>query len=377
MDSGFDVIVLGVGTMGAAACRALAERGARVLGLEARSIPHEAGSHHGHSRMVRTAYYEHPDYVPLLRRAHGLWLDLNARAGVELFRQTGAIFAGSPDGELVPGSVRSARRHGLDHRALAAADLRAEFPFLHLPEGFVGLWEPTAGYVWPELAIAAMVGQALVAGAEVHGHESVLDWSATESGVRVVSARRAYEADRLVITAGPWAGKMMGRLGVPLVVTRQVLLWTAPRASEAFQRGRFPCWAVEAPDGHAYYGFPMDERGVGLKSARHWRASPTDPDAVDRRITPADEDEVRGFLRAHLPSGDGPTVAARVCLYTNTPDSHFAIGRHPGHASVVVGCGFSGHGFKFAPVIGEVLADLALEGRSDHPLKLFDLGRFA
>ncbi len=373
----FDVIVLGVGTMGAAACRALAERGVRVLGLDARAIPHEAGSHHGQSRLFRLAYYEHPDYVPLLKRAHALWLEMNQRAGADVFRQTGAVFAGPPEGELVPGSLASARAHGLAHRDLDAATLRREFPLFALPERFVGLWEPTAGYVAPELAVATMAEQAMVAGAEIHGHEPAVRWSAMPPCVRVETTRGVYEAGSLVIAAGAWSGKVMQHLGVPLVVTRQALLWTDPTRRDRFTLGRFPCWAVEAPDGHAYYGFPIDERGPGLKSARHWRATPTDPDHVDRTITTADEQEVRGFLRAHLPAGDGPTLAVRTCLYTNSPDLHFVIGLHPGHTNVAVACGFSGHGFKFAPVIGEVLADLATRGTTMHPIGLFDLQRFA
>lgn len=377
MGERYDVIVLGVGTMGAAACRALAERGVRVLGLEARSIPHEGGSHHGQSRLFRMAYYEHPDYVPLLKRAHALWIEMNARAGAEVFRQTGAVFAGPAQGELVAGSLASARLHGLAHQELDAASLRREFGWLRLPESFAGVWEPTAGYVCPELAIMTMARQAMEVGARLQACEAVVRWSATAHGASVETENGVHEAGSLVIAAGAWAGKVMTELGVPLVVTRQAMLWTQPARPEEFGLGRMPCWAVDAPDGHAYYGFPIDERGVGLKSARHWRATAVDPDAVDRRVTAADEEEVRGFLRRHMPGGDGPTLGVRTCLYTNSPDQHFVIGLHPGHANVAVACGFSGHGFKFAPVVGEILADLATQGRTAHPIGLFDVGRFA
>lgn len=376
MSGPYDVIVVGVGTMGAAACDALARRGARVLGLERFGVPNAMGAHHGQSRMFRMAYYEHQDYVPLLKEAFGAWQELERRSGVKLFHVTGGVYCGRPEGELVRCSTESARTHGLEFEGLAHAELSRRYPQLVLPEGYAGIYEPKAGFVVPELAVAAMAAEAMKAGAEIHGQERVLDWEVDGSGVRVETDLGEYGAAKLVVTCGAWSSSILGDLGVKLVVTRQVLGWVWPRRPGAFALGKMPVWAVEHGDGSLHYGFPKVDWHPGFKLARHAKGRVVDPDSLDRRPAAEDEHEFRPFLKRHIPEADGPLLSMSVCTYTNSPDSHFIVDRHPEHPEVSIACGFSGHGFKFAPTIGEVLADLALEGKSPRPVGFLGLHRF-
>lgn len=377
-----DVIVAGVGAMGAATCHALARRGARVLGLERFDIPHAAGSSGGHTRLVRLAYYEHPDYVPLLRRAYQGWDALGEAAGAPILHRTGALYLGPPEGELIAGSLQAARAHGLAHERLDPAEARARWGPFRVPPHFDALYEPDAGFVLCERAIAAMAEQAMGCGAELHGREPVRAWHVEHGGVRVVTDRATYHAGHLVITSGAWTGALVRDLGVPLTVTRQVLGWVWPRAPERFALGRFPCWAAQddAPGFEGiYYGFPMmpgASAAPGLKVAHHAPGPETDPDHLDRAPTATDEDDFRPALARYLPDANGPLLSMRVCMYTMSPDHHFVLDRHPEHHRVTIGCGFSGHGFKLAPAMGEALADLALHGRSELPIDFLSLDRF-
>ncbi len=372
----YDAIVVGVGSMGSSACYHLARRGARVLGLEQFDIPHALGSATGYSRMIRMAYYEHPDYVPLLRRAYELWRELERESGQSLLFETGGIYMGPPDGHVVRGAIAAAEHHGLAHEVLSHAGLADRFPQFRLPGHFAGVWEPRAGFLLPEKVIAAQAELALRAGAELHGREPVLDWDAGDAGAVVRTATGEYRAGRLLFCGGPWTGKIVRDLGVDLVVTRQVLGWVWPRVPARFALGTFPVWGIEAADGSLSYGFPMLADNPGLKVARHGRGTAADPDQVSRQSTPADEAEARDILARHLPDGDGPVLSLRVCMYTNSPDGQFIIDRHPAEPRVTVACGFSGHGFKFASVVGEVLADLVLSGKTAHPVDFLGLGRF-
>ena len=377
--TGFDVIVVGVGAMGAATCHALAERGVRVLGLERFDVPHALGSSGGHTRLVRLVYYEHPDYVPLLREAYAGWDALGEELGLPVLHRTGAIYLGRPDGDLLSGSLRAVREHGLTHEILDSEGVRERCGPFVVPDRFTALYEADAGFVFSERAIAGFVDRALRRGAEVHGREAVREWHADSAGVRVVTDRDTYHGGHLVITVGAWTSGLVRDLGVELTVTRQVLGWVWPKTPERFALGRFTCWAIEddAPGFQGiYYGFPMTPEVPGLKLAHHAPGPRADPDALDRMPTAADEEDFRPALRAYLPDADGPLLAMRVCMYTLSPDQHFVVDRHPAHSRVTVACGFSGHGFKFAPVVGRALADLATEGSSALPIGFLGRDRF-
>lgn len=374
--SGFDVIVVGVGAMGSSTCFHLASRGVRVLGLEQFDIPHARGSSHGQSRMIRMAYYEHPDYVPLLRRAYELWDEIEHVSGQKLLHVTGGVYMGPREGEIVGGSLQSARQHGLPHELLDRATVAERYPQFQIPDDWSALFEPRAGFLLPERTVAAYAEAALRRRAELHGHEPVIEWRATDRGVSVRTTRGEYQADHLVFCGGPWSGRLVSELGVPLVVTRQVLGWVWPKNPAFFELGRLPVWAIEKPGG-IYYGFPMMPDSPGFKLADHSFGAPTDPDRVAREVTAEDERTFRPAIQQYIPEAQGPTLAMRVCLYTHSPDHHFIIDRHPEHGRVTVACGFSGHGFKFASVVGEVLADLAMQGRTSLPVEFLGLRRFA
>lgn len=382
MSDRYDVIVVGVGTMGSAACMSLAARGVRVLGLEQFEVPHSFGAHHGQSRLFRTAYYEHPDYVPLLQRSLALWRELERNTGTGLLHLTGGLYVG-PDrpngrggGELVPRSIEAAKRFGLEHTPLDRAELARRFPALRVPRDFIGVLERDAGFVIPERAVKAMADRAVAAGATVRSREAVLGWSADDRGVEVRTGRGTYRADSLILAGGPWSATLCGNLGVPVTVTRQIMGWVAPRAG-AFELGRWPCWAIEHEDGGLLYGTPVLPWHPGFKASLHKRAAPCDPGSVDRAPAPGDQGTFREGLQRFLPEADGPLLSMAVCMYDNSPDGHFILGHHPKHRNVTVATGFSGHGFKFAPVIGEALADLATLGRSPLPIGFLGLARFA
>jgi len=370
----YDTIVIGVGGMGSAAVYHLARRGQRVLGLEQFDIPHDLGSSHGTNRIIRLAYWEHPSYVPLLRRAYELWRDLEHLAGERLLIITGGVDAGPEGCPTVDGSLLSCDVHHLPHETLTAAELHRRFPGYRLPDGMVAVYQPDGGFVLSERAIVAHVMAAQDLGAEVHAREAVLDWEAGGAGVRVRTARGSYAAERLVITAGPWAGRLVPALSRTAVPERQVLLWAQPRRPEYFRLGAFPVFNMESPEGR-FYGFPI--YGVpGFKIGKyHHRLEHTAADAVDRAIHPEDEAVLREGIRRYFPEADGPTMAVKTCLFTNSPDEHFILDRHPEHGNVAIAAGFSGHGYKFASVVGEIMTALALDGRSRFDLGLFGIRR--
>jgi len=377
MDKRFDVIVLGVGAMGSSACFHLARRGQRVLGLEQFAIPHNLGSSHGESRMIRLCYFEHPDYVPLLRRAYELWDELEALTGQKVLFRTGGIYMGPPEGELVSGTLRAAKQHQLPHEAIDQRELRARFPQFTMPEDFVGVFETEAGFLKPELVVATNAELALKHGAVLHGHEPAIEWTADSGGVTVRTAKATYCADRLIISGGAWSDQIITGLGVPLKVTRQILGWTQPKTPERFTMGTMPVWAFDRLDGSEQYGFPIIPGRPGFKSAHHFHGPQTSPQTINRVPQPEDEADFRPWLTTFIPEADGPLLSMAICMYTCTPDSHFIVDRHPRHPNVAIACGFSGHGFKFSSVMGEVLADLATHGSTRHPIGFLGLGRFA
>lgn len=371
-----DVIVLGLGGMGSAAAWHLARRGMRVLGFDRHPPAHDRGSSHGGSRIIREAYFEHPSYVPLVHRAYDLWAELERAADRRLLRVTGGLMVGRPDTVLVRGSLESATVHRLAHEVLGAQAIRDRFPVFAPGDDMIGVWEPRAGILAPEACVRAHLAQARAAGADLHHEEAVLAWEAGPAGVEVRTPGRRYRAGRLVVTPGPWAPQVLADLGLPLVIERQVVAWFEPAAlRDAFDPGRCPVYLWEV-DGRFYYGFPYLE-GQGVKIAEHARGDPTTAETIARTVGPEEVEEVRrDFVARWMPAADGTVVATGTCMYTMTPDAHFVIGLHPRHPAVVVACGFSGHGFKFAPVVGEIVADLAAEGRTRHDIGLFAPDRF-
>jgi len=369
----YDAIVLGAGGMGGAALYHLARRGARVLGLEQFSIPHDRGSSHGVSRIIRLAYWEHPDYVPLVRRAYGLWRDLERTIGEPLLTVTGSIDGGLPGSRSIEGALAACRAHGLEHERLDAAALARRFPGYRLPSDHVAVFQPEGGFLHAERCVVAHVEAARALGATVHAGEPVTAWSAAGGSVRVTTAAGVYEADRLVIAAGAWLPRLVPALARSITVERQVVLWTRPLRPESFAADRFPVFYIDTPHG-AFYGFP-DDPSRGFKIGKyHHRRQVTDPDEVDRTCSPQDEATVRDGIAHYFPDANGPTAATSVCLFTNTPDEHFVIDRLPDHPEVVVAGGFSGHGFKFCSVVGEMVADLTLDS-SSRRLDLFAIDR--
>jgi sarcosine oxidase len=375
-DSSYDVIVIGVGGMGSASAFELARRGRRVLGLEQFAVGHDRGSSHGHTRIIRQAYYEHPDYVPLVRRAFARWYDLEQRLGRHLLTECACLSVGAPGSELIRGVRLSARQHQLPVEDLTAADLRGRFPAFRFGEAYVGVLERSAGFLYVDECVRAHIDAARSAGAAIHDNEPVRTWRATAAGVEVETERARYHAAKLVLTAGPWAPRLLAEWGAPLRVMRQVVLWFGPRDVAAFRRDVFPIYIADTPDGY-FYGLPMLDAN-GVKIAQHYGAPElAEPAEVDRTATADDERNVRRFLREHLPDADGSCNRRSVCIYTLTPDRHFILDVHPEHPNVAVAAGFSGHGFKFAPVVGEILADLVETGRTQHPISRFRLTRFA
>jgi sarcosine oxidase len=371
----FDVIVIGAGGMGSAAAFELARRGRSVLALEQFPLVHDRGSSHGHTRIIRRAYYEHPAYVPLVRRAYERWYDLEQRTGRHLLTECECLCVGLPDGEVVNGVLASAREHSLTVDRLGPADLRRRFPQFRFDDDYAGVLETGAGFLYVEDCVLAHLDAARTFGTTIRPEEMVSGWSSDGQTVKVTTSTGEYSAASLVLTAGPWAGRLLANRGAALRVMRQSMLWFGTADDAAFRRDRFPIFLAEVPGG-PFYGLPAID-GRGVKVARHYGAPElTMPDEVERAIRPADEAPVRQFLDAHLPKVNGPLRHGQTCIYTLTPDRHFLIDLHPDYPNVAVAGGFSGHGFKFASVVGEVLADLVETGRTRWPIGMFSFARF-
>ena len=404
-DRRFDVVVVGLGAVGSAACWELARRGVEVLGLEQFAIPNTGGSHHGDSRMIRLAYYEHPDYVPLLRRAYERWGELEEFAGERLLYKTGGLYMGrlEPPGELVPESLRAAREHDLPHELLDGDELRRRFPLFELPEDFGGLWEPEAGFLLPERVISAHVRLALEAGATVKAHHPVTGLAVGSRGVTVDTYYGQYHADHVILAGGVWSKDLLEEidLAIELKTTRQVVGWVWPRERpERFGLGELPVWAVESenvgrpPEEHRnpggpegrndpgglWYGLPMPgelSSRPGMKVGHHFPGPVVVPDSLGvRRPVVEDIERLLPHIARYVPEAVGSLLGLGVCLYTLSPDGHFVLDRLPEHPErLSFACGLSGHGFKLAPVLGEVLADWALEGTTELPVEFLGLGR--
>ncbi len=366
----FDAIVIGLGAMGSAAVRELTRRGQRVLGLEQFALGHHRGSSHGATRIIRTAYYEHPDYVPLVRRAFPLWEELERDTRQTLLTRIPCLSLGASDSAMISGVRRATLEHRLAVEELDECELRNRFPQFHLRGGTVGLLESEAGALRVEAGVMAFQTAALQTGrTELRSEKVVRSWKATSEGVEVITEKGEYSAANLIVTAGSWAGELLRDLGIPLRIMRQVQLWFEPSSND-FQPDRFPIFLHETPLGD-FYGLPSFD-GNGVKCAEHYGAAELlKPSEVDWAVSEADENRARSYLARYLPGANGRMTRAEVCQYTLSPDRHFIIDRHPEFPQVAFAAGFSGHGFKFAPVVGEILADLVLEGSTRHRIGLF------
>ncbi len=374
----YDVIVIGVGSMGSATCYQIAKRGYKVLGLEQfGTIPHERGSHGGQSRIIRKAYFEHPDYVPLLNRAYQNWEQLERTTGEQVYFKTGLLYLGPPAHEVMKGIKKAAELHQIE--------LLEKTSFNHFISGPNEeiLWEPDAGFLLPEKAISLFVNEAIRKGAVIKKGEKVIEWKKENGNIKVITDKENYNCRKLIITAGPWTGKMILGISTLLKVTRQIIVWVQPEKPLDFSPDKFPCWVIANENIQGvYYGFPyLDGKKFpgpsGLKFALHCPGKQTEPDDVNREITKEEILSVTNDLKKYLPVSASKVVAAKTCLYTNSPDENFIIDYLPGYdKDITVACGFSGHGFKFVSAVGETLADLAMDGKTNLPVSFLSLKRF-
>ena len=374
MTRSFDAIVIGLGGMGSAALYHLARRGVCVLGLERFSIAHDRGSSHGETRIIRRAYFEHPDYIPLVESAFRHWHELEAERGVALFRRTGLMLAGEEDGVIISGVRRAARTHRIELDELTASEARDRFDGLLPDDGTTVLFEPGAGLLMVERCVAEHVRAAESHGAIVKTGVDALEWGADGQAVRVQTRDEAYFADKLVLTAGAWSGHLLRSLGLPLEVRRKVVIWfSSPDKRYDIDSG-FPIFGFDT-GGSFFFGFPaMGEPAV--KTCDHYGGQlVSDPSDLGRTLHPADVDHLSPFVRRFLPGVRSDVWRHSVCMYTMTPDEHFIIDRHPESDCVVFAAGFSGHGFKFASVIGSILADLVTSGRTHEPINFLGIRR--
>jgi sarcosine oxidase len=362
--------------MGSATLFHLARRGVRVLGLERYDLLHEYGSSHGLTRIIRLAYWEHPGYVALLRRSYQLWRELERLSGERLLHITGSIDGGPANGPVFSGALRSSQQHGLPYEVMDGTELSRRFPGYRLPREIQCLYQPEGGFLLPERCNLAHINAALAAGAQVRYREPVIEWGVTGGHCWVRSLRGRHEAGRLVIAAGPWASKLVPELAELAVPERQVLAWLQTSRPERFTPDVFPVFYIELEEGR-YYGFPSF-LVPGFKFGRyHHRQERVDPDRMNREPDSEDERLLRMFAERYFPDAAGPTLMLKTCLFTNSPDEHFILDLHPNHPEVALAAGFSGHGYKFCSVVGEIMADLAQKGETEHNIGFLGLKRFS
>ena len=372
----YDVCVVGLGVMGSAILAHSAARGASVIGIEQFSRGHDLGASSGKTRMIRKSYFEDPAYVPLVLRAYELWHALERDAGEELLRTTGVLTVGPEASEIIAGTRRAAREHNLALECLSAEDVRSRYSMLNLRADEVALFEPDAGVLNPERAIAAHLALAERHGAAMRFNVAMTSWKARADGFDIILADGSgCSARTLILALGPWVQSALADLGIPIRVQRNVQAWFAP-ATNAYAAPHFPAFLLNRAGLPApLYGFP--DFGDGVKAAFHGFGDLTDAQRVRREINEGhDIIPLAHALDDWMPNAASKFLAAKVCVYSLTPDQHFIVDRHPDNERLILCGGFSGHGFKFAPVIGEIAADLALNGSTRHPIEFLSLRRF-
>ncbi len=354
----YDSIVIGIGGMGSAASYYLARSGQTVLGIERHSLGHDQGASHGHTRLIRKAYFESPHYIPLLERSYELWSELERISGRRLLEQIGLVMMGrESNAPAMMGALESAAQYGIEVERLGPEELKRRHPYFSPPSGTVGVWEPGAGFLWVERAVMALAQLAKNHGVTIRERCQVISWKARPGLVEVVTDSGTDSANALVITAGPWSSGLLSDMGLPLTIHRVVQSWYASHLEN------IPCFAFDEPP-HFLYGFPAVS-GFGLKAALHSPGLQLKcPEEIDRNISDEDTRPVSLLLEARVRGISGPPISATTCFYTMTPDCHFVIDRHRDNSNVIFAAGFSGHGFKFVPVVGEILAELVSDGRT-------------
>ncbi len=374
--SGPSVAVIGAGMAGSAAAMHLARRGARVTLFDQYAFGHDRGSSHGATRLFRIAYFEHPDYVPILKRAFTMWKALEKEAGETLFHQTGVLEAGPPEGEFMRGLAKAVSDHSLPVPQLSAAEIARDHPQLKLPSHFTAWFEREAGFVMAGATVTHQIRFAKEAGASLRPETPIAGWSPTPEGVVVETAAGAEKFDRVVITAGAWANDLLNLPVANVKPWPRTLFWRRPQTDD-FALGRFACFAVEEEDGRFFYGFPAID-GAGVKVAEHSGGAPiARPEQRSDEPEPGEAEAIDAFLAQRIPALAGRPGAYQRCLYEISPDHHFMIDRHPLSDRVVFAAGLSGHGFKFSPVLGEALATMTLDGETPQHFKFLSLARFA
>lgn len=370
----YDVAIVGLGVMGCSAAYYLSKRKAKVLGLDRYTPPHVYGSSHGQSRIIREAYFEDSRFVPFIQRAYANWKSLEEEWSSQLFLQTGGLMAGKPSGFLVSGSRRSAELYNLDYENLDASAAGERFPAFRLGGDQEAVYEPRAGVLFAEECVNAYMALAEHGGADLRCNEKVVSWRSDASGVVVQTDKREYAARQLLLAAGPWMRRMMPDL--PLRVERQFTCWFDPASDpESFKPDRFPVFAIEFRAGQLFYGVP--DLGKGVKVSVHHGGNFVDPDHIVREVEKNEIELLRAMAEEYLPGANGKLLNKQVCMYTSTPDHLFIVDRHPDYANVAAASPCSGHGFKFASVIGEILSDLLTEGGTDLDISMFSINRFA
>jgi monomeric sarcosine oxidase len=372
-DAAFDVIIIGGGTMGTAAAWSLGKRGRRALVLEQFQHIHSLGSHSGETRIIRHAYAESPEYVPLVQHADRLWQELEAETGETVLIRAGGLELAAPGHTHARDARLAADLHGLRYDWLSPQEANRRWPVLRVPDDWDALFSPDSGFLLTEPALRAMGLAAKSLGATFIEDTAAYRWGAAADSVWIDSATERFEAASLIITAGAWSTKLLQDLGLPIEVRRKTLWWQQVSDREAYQPDRFPVFITDADIG-SIYGFPI-YGAPGLKIANHAGGEPVEPESVDRTTRPWENRDCLDLAALLLPGVQSHVVKSAVCLYSVTPDTDFIVDRYPALPHVALGAGFSGHGFKFAPAIGEMLADLVTSEAAASPLRL-SLARF-
>ncbi|MED4015663.1 N-methyl-L-tryptophan oxidase [Sutcliffiella cohnii] len=371
----FDVIIVGAGSMGMATGYFLAKRGVKTLLIDSFDPPHHNGSHHGSTRIIRHAYGEGSQYVPLLLRAQVLWEQLEKESNTTLFEKTGVLGIGPRDSAFINETIESANTHGLPLNVMSSTEMMEKWTGLDVPNHFVGCYEPLSGILYSEKCIEVYRELALNYNASYLPHTNVVDIQGEEDRVSIKTNSGDYYAKKVIVTAGAWTSKLLHSLELPLQPTRKTFAWFETKTDE-YTMTNFPAFFFDAEEGK-YYGFP-NMNGDGLKIGRHDGGKKINPDDEKEPfgIDPADEGDVRQFLNVYMPNASGAIKDGKVCMYTLTPDEHFIVDHHPLDENIIIAAGFSGHGFKFSSVMGEVLSQLAIDGETEHDISLFRLSRF-